>query len=71
MSEPADESHTPCPFCRERVDPDAPGVRHGVELHKIPRRGRYEYVEGLGGYFHPQCPMGLVGYAPRDAPKAA
>ena len=71
VSELAEESYALCPFCRERVDPCALGVRYGVELHKLPRRGRYEYVDGLGGYFHPHCPMGLVGYAPGEAPKAA
>ena len=53
MSE--DKPHTLCPTCRERIDPDDPGVIYAVEDQRLDTMGGRDYVEGLGGFFHPDC----------------
>ena len=50
------ESDTPagaCPYCGELVDPDVPGVTYAVGIRS-----------GVGAFFHPGCPAGVMGYTP-------
>jgi len=63
------ETYTLCPYCRERVEPDEPGVVHAVEILDAPGMGQaYDYIDGMGGFFHTGCPPEAVGYARRPRP---
>jgi hypothetical protein len=66
-----DETYTVCPYCRQRVEPGDPGVLYGVEQKRLKHFRGYDIVDGMGGYFHPGCPMGAVGYVERDAPSSS
>jgi len=66
MSE--DETYTVCPYCGRLVEPDDPGVRYGVAQKRIDTMGGTFSVDGMGGFFHPGCPM--VGYVGRDVPNS-
>jgi hypothetical protein len=62
------EIFTVCPYCGQRVEPDDPAVRYGVEQKRLDHFRGSDIVDGMGGFFHPGCPMGAVGYVERDAP---
>jgi hypothetical protein len=47
--------YTLCPRCGRKVDRNADGVHFAVELKRVDSFGRTEYVEGMGGFFHPTC----------------
>jgi hypothetical protein len=66
-----DDSNTfkVCPYCDERVEPDEPGVTYAVKPLRMDTLGGSSYVDGLGGYFHPGCSPGAIGWAPRDDPR--
>ena len=68
MSE--DETLSLCPHCGQRVEPDQPGVRYGVELKRMETMGGAFTTVGGDGYFHPGCSMEAVGYVERDVPNS-
>ena len=70
-SERMSETYTLCPYCQEKVDPQDSGVRYGVEQVRIDRMGGFDLIDGMGGFFHPGCPMGAVGYVEREVPGSA
>ena len=57
MTGAADEPFTLCPWCEQKVDPDASGVHYAVQLIDAPAMGgqMHDFIEGLGGFFHPAC----------------
>jgi hypothetical protein len=60
-----------CPYCGRRVDPNDNGVTYGVAQVDTPGFGELaDIADGTGGFFHPGCPMGAVGYVPRTLPGA-
>ena len=50
------------PELREPVDPNQSGV-----IYAVPEPER---VGAVGGFFHPGCPSGAVGYVSRTLPGA-
>lgn len=64
-----DEPYTLCPYCRERVEPDDPGVVYAVEQREILTMGpTREIIDGIGGFFHPGCPPEAIGWVRRELP---
>jgi hypothetical protein len=43
-------------------------VVYAVELREFTTFGGRHFVDGTGGFFHPGCPPGPVGYVERDRP---
>lgn len=66
MTEP--EIYTLCPYCGERVEPDEPGVVYAVEIREVRTFGGRDFIDGMGGFFHPGCSPEAVGYARRERP---
>ena len=64
----SDETFTLCPYCREVVEPDGPGVTYAVELKQLDTFGGSEWVEGMGGYFHPGCSSDALGWKAKLRP---
>jgi hypothetical protein len=61
-----------CPYCGNRVEPDDEGVVYAREQKDVPGFGQaHDYVDGIGGFFHPGCPPERVGYARRPLPEPA
>lgn len=58
-----------CPLCSERVERDDPGVVYAVEQRETLAFGpTREIVDGIGGFFHPDCPPEAIGWVRRELP---
>ena len=69
MSADEEQPYTLCPYCDERVEPDAPGVVYAVEQVETLAMGPTRtIVDGMGGFFHPGCSPEAVGYVRRPRP---
>jgi hypothetical protein len=63
-------TYTVCPNCGRRVDRHATGVIYAVERVNMPGFGQErDMINGRGGFFHPGCSPGAIGWVPRDVPK--
>jgi hypothetical protein len=64
---------TLCPYCQQRVEPEADGVVYARERVDIGggfgQTPTHEIVEGKGGFFHPDCPPELIGWVRRSLPE--
>jgi hypothetical protein len=64
-----DETYKLCPYCRQRVDPDEPGVIYAREQVEVVTMGPTRTnVDGEGGFFHPECPPEAIGWVRRERP---
>jgi hypothetical protein len=64
-----DEPYTLCPYCNRRVDPDEPGVIYAVEQVEVVTMGpNRTNVDGIGGFFHPECSPEAIGWVRRERP---
>jgi hypothetical protein len=64
-----DEPFQVCPYCRERITPDEPGVVYACQQVDAPGFGQaHDWIDGRGGFFHADCPPEAVGYARRAIP---
>ena len=64
-----DQTYTVCPYCDRRVDPDAEGVVYAVEQREVTTMGPTRtIIDGMGGWFHPECSPEAVAYARRQRP---
>jgi hypothetical protein len=62
-----DKTHTLCPYCNRRVDPNEPGVIYAVEQVEMLTMGPTRTnVDGMGGFFHPECPPEAIGWVRRE-----
>jgi hypothetical protein len=60
---------TRCPYCHEIVEPTDPDSTYAVKQHDLPGMGQaHDFVDGMGAYFHAECPPEAVSYAPRQRP---
>jgi hypothetical protein len=51
-------ANTRCPWCGKSVDPNAGGVHYAVQMMRVDTMGpTTEYLEGMGGFFHPHCEL--------------
>ena len=58
-----------CPNCHKHVDPHAEGVVYAVEQPDMPGFAReHDFVDGLGAFFHADCPPEAVNYVPQPLP---
>lgn len=63
---------TLCPYCGKIVDPSDPDATYGVEqLRSVTMGPTVTYTDGMGGWFHPGCPMAPVGFVERPRPDEA
>jgi hypothetical protein len=62
------ETFTLCPYCREVVDPTDPNATYAVELRRADSFGGTDWLEGLGGYFHPGCSPDALGWHTKPRP---
>jgi hypothetical protein len=63
------ETFTACPLYHRPVDPEAPGDVYAVEQVDLAGMGQaQDFADGMGGFFHPECPPERVGYARRPRP---
>jgi hypothetical protein len=67
MVDDENKPFTLCPRCRQKVEPTDPDVHFAVEMRRIDSFGGTEYVEGMGGYFHPDCRI-PAEWKPKDMP---
>src|SRR5579864_4806315 len=51
----SEEPYTLCPGCGKRVEPKGADVVYAVEIKRIDRMGGFDYVEGMGAFFHESC----------------
>jgi hypothetical protein len=56
MGEPF-EPYTICPSCGRKVDRAEAGVHYAVELHRVDTTDATNYLEGMGGFYHENCPI--------------
>jgi hypothetical protein len=69
VSDDEQQPYTLCPYCGEKVDPNAPGVSYAVAIDEVITMGSIRtLVDGMVGFFHPGCPPGAVGYSIRPPP---
>lgn len=64
----ADETYTLCPRCQRKVVPEDYAVHFAVELQRVDSFGGSDWVEGVGGFFHPACAV-LPGWRPKPYPQ--
>ena len=63
------EAITVCPYCERPVDPEAEGVVYAVEQPDMPGFAReHDFVDGIGAFFHPDCPPEAVNYVVQQRP---
>jgi hypothetical protein len=67
----SDYTYTVCPYCGRLVEPDARDVNYARKQVNLPGFGKPDdYVDGEGGFFHPECSPEDVGFARRPRPDA-
>jgi hypothetical protein len=66
------EPYTLCPRCHKRVEPDAPDVVYAREQVNVPGFGQTDdWIDGMAGFFHPQCRPEDMGWVRRQRPEPA
>jgi hypothetical protein len=61
---------TLCPYCQQRVEPGADGVVYARKQVDAPGFGQgHNFIDGVGGFFHPGCPPERIGWVRRPVPE--
>ena len=63
-----DKPYTRCPYCQMIVEPNDLDSVYAEKREQLDTFGRRAIVDGMGAFFHAQCPPEAVGYARRPRP---